>query len=103
MITQDTILSILKDNGASLERLDGLLKYSQHLVDKAVEGKSVRIVSNYQRAGKSYGYYSEVALNYTGTDAERPVGMNGLVKPKELGTSYGVNWATFHYDIDSGD
>jgi len=103
MITQDTILSILKDKGASLERIDNLLKHSSHLVDKAVAGLPVRIVTNYQNAGKSYGFYSEVSLNYAGTDAERPVGMNGLVKPKELGTSYGVSWATFWYDIDSGD
>jgi hypothetical protein len=53
--------------------------------------------------GRCYNGYTDVAVNYTGADEEKPIGMCGRVNPKKVGETDGVKWASFYYDIDSSD
>jgi hypothetical protein len=97
------ILTVLRTLGASQERLDNLIKHDAKLLSDMVAGKPVRICIRGVNLGRCYNGYTDVAVNYTGADEEKPFGMCGRVNPKKVGETDGVKWASFYYDIDSSD
>jgi hypothetical protein len=71
--------------------------------DAALAGKPQRFPVGGRSLGRCYYEYEEVAVNYGGTDAEKPNGMWRKVEPTKTGVCDGVAWAYFIYEIDSGD
>lgn len=78
-------------------------KFMDNKLKVATEGNAVLITLLAQSIGRSLYEYHDIALNYGGTDDEKPRGMIGRVSPYKVGETNGVKWALFLYQIDSGD
>ena len=78
-------------------------KFLDNKLKVAVEGKPILISLLGQSIGRCLYEYQDIALNYSGTDMEKPRGMIGRVSPYKVGETDGIKWALFVYQIDSGD
>ncbi len=100
----NTLINVLHAaSGVDPKLLADAVKNGFRKPDDALAGKPQRFPVGGRSLGRCYSQHEEVAVNYTGTDAEKPMGMCGKVQPSETGVCDGVAWALFIYDIDSGD
>ena len=103
-MTPDNILSIIADAGRiDISILNKSRDYLMPKLLQAAAGKPLTFPTAGRSIGKNYYQYEEVVVNYTGAKEEKPEGMCGKVEPARTGTTDGVAWAYFTYDIDSGD
>lgn len=102
-MNETTILNVLVRCGATNTLInESIIKHDQLKLGIAVAGMPVRWCLRGMKLGNCFYEYTEVVLNYTGSDESKPNGMSGKVEPFKVETIDGVTVGFFKYQIDSG-
>jgi len=102
-MNQDNILAVVAfAGGIEVGLMARNRDYLTPKLNDAIAGKPTLFGTSSRKIGNCYYQYQEVAINYTGADAEKPNGMSGKVNPSREGETDGIKWAYFNYEIDSG-